>query len=209
MKENELTEPVDVCSCELEVIIDNHEPPIGFGGGSFFCDIPAANFILTRDAIHDTATHKRYIFSGISPTHRPFKAIDNICVMTEVAVNGNVRFEKFTIDPHSGLMPKLNLWLTDGLRPPSGDPDVIVIVEMLDGNLDGSMLVSQEFNFPAETLTKRRRTERYRHPDPNIRVAKWEVVDAAHGDAQILLPSGASMGASEDDLYYIYVAFDD
>src|ERR1044072_781808 len=193
---------------ELQAPGDNHEPPIGFGGGSFFCDVPAGRFQL-----NDTTTvsdgYRLYSFTSDDD----FIAIRSVAVMTELPDNnGALRFDKFTFE--EGLTPLLRMWLGTGAGDISENDLPHVIVNGADR---GSILLNtilSPFNSPL-TLDKEFRTARFRHPDPQMRVIKWEVVNHTNGELVtssalpvIAAANGVSCEGAGDDMYYFYVAFD-
>jgi len=191
---------------DLQAVGDNHEPPIGLGGGSFFCDVPASFQLNDTETVSDG--FRLYTFSS----DNTFIAIRSIAVLTELPDNhGAIRFDRFIFE--ETLTPLLRMWLGTGANEISENDPPHVIVNGADGGRVFLNANFSPFNSPL-TLNKEFRTARFRHPDSQMRVIKWEVVNRAgsepltSSDLPVILADGVRCSDTGADMYYFYVAFD-
>jgi hypothetical protein len=194
-----------ICNCSIAINGDNHEPPIGFGGGSFFVDIPN-EFMLSADA-GVSGNHVYNILGTSGSGHKDFTAIRNIGVLTEVSSDGSITFDNYKVEEDDGVL--LQLWLsTDKTDPGSRAADVIVNG---GSGSSGSITSKDALTLVTPDLSKSRRKKRHKHADPLISVVKWALVRPDPQNPQNLIPvyitAGKECSFSSDDLYYIFVAF--
>jgi hypothetical protein len=197
----------------------NHEPPIGFGSGSFFTDMPLVIHDLDGpmspqpgDPPYQTYTFSRTDGNG-DPEPSPYINIDRIAVLTERGLPaadqaGGLCFVIYQFEDQN---VKLRLWLSDTKDIPADDAPPHIII---DGDSGGSIKSLQAFATPRIQLTKNVRTYRYSHPMSDLSVVKWEVVNE-EGEAITIgseaceKPEGSACGAAGDDMYYLYVSFNE
>ncbi len=206
-----------VCNCGLTVGGDNHEPPIGFGGGSFFIDVPN-QITIDLAAGEPVGGYKIYKFLATDGEHHHnYTALRNIGVMTELGSSGSIAFDNFRADEPDKA--RLRMWLSNTKSDPGARvPDVIV-----DGSGDGSggagtgyiKYLDSLTGLTMTNLSKAKRKKRYLGPT-STSVVKWDVVMPDPSDPQnpakgidILISAGKPCRFSTDDLYYLYTSFYD
>lgn len=173
---------------------DEHEPPIGSGGCSFFFDIPDAFFSL--GAPITVGNFKKYNFMTLTGTI--YNAISDVAIMTENRIiNQGISFVKFELAEEQEA--KLRIWLSDSRDEPANpEPDVII-----DGAGGGSIMIKALLN--ESDLRKINRRKRHSHPVSNLSAVKWELLD--RNGTPLINPNGTPCRASRDDLYYFYISF--
>lgn len=201
---------VTSCCCKLLLDVgDKHEPPIGFGEGSSFIDLP--NELKLSSKTNEGDGYNTYHFTRDSG--EDYTNIGKITVLTEGGrenpesrLRGGVSFCTYEFAAPNDI--KLRLWLSYVKQPPfDEDPDVII-----NGSAGGWIKTKEELG-GALSSEKKKRTFRHRYPDPAFTpipgfrhcfcVVKWDVWD---GNSPVKF-DGSSLGGAKDDFYYFYITF--
>ncbi|NNE98072.1 MAG: hypothetical protein HKN25_03525 [Pyrinomonadaceae bacterium] len=179
--------------------VDNHEPPIGSGRGSFYLEIPFSAVEPQRyDLEPSNIASGGYFNNKIERDELAFSHIKSVAVMTEVANrdsprHGSILFEVFEFTPAEKVRVKLWLGVNGVVPPPPVPADVII-----DGDGGGSIKTKTPLNTPGVLIGKVHRTKRYVGANPNQSIVKWQTVKTVDGSEQVINE------ASGDDMYYMY-----
>lgn len=173
--------------------LDDHEPPIGIGGGGrLFVDIPQG--VVLSDP---PPSHGQYIYTfenTIDSKELDYTGISALLVVTETD-NGYIDVVTYSTSAAGGA--KLKLWFYD--QP---NPDFILEAAASVRQLT----ISSYLEPPEPTPTKPHRPYRRICSNPDSDVKKWELVGS---DGTVLQDpiTGSMMRDSGDDAYHFYVSF--
>ncbi len=174
----------------------NHEPPIGFGGGSAFFDMPAG--LKLKKGEKNNEKYRLYNVTAdptvrIHEDHKTYTDIECVLVMTEDKGSGHISLKRYNLPENSKA--ELWVWLAKDSNvtfPASQLPDI-----KIRGADDG--IIRTKKGFDRKTLKKTYRKNRYLRSS-KLRVVKWEL---HYKDKEGM----KSYSDENDDLYYFYVAF--
>lgn len=193
----------------------NHEPPIGFGGGSAFFDIPCG-IKLKRQSKKVDGYHK-YKVEKVKENepkcgfrHLKYTQIDSVLVMTEEErAKGEVGLSEYHLK-EGRFKAELRVWLADRSNADTSgnaDPDIIIGAEEDKVNEKGEVIEGEGYILSLKRLSNKKRGKVYRnyryHRSERLRVVKWQLYDPAEPGKGTI----KDFSDSNDDLYYLYIEF--
>lgn len=181
-------------TCSLSGGGEDHEPPIGTGGSSFFFNLPDE---ISLENPTNSGGYFNYAIKKEKNLLRTYTAIFSVHVLTEEkGSKGRIIFDVYKMDENQNA--KLRLWLADEFTAtPLAQPNVIV-----DGNSGG--VIRSDIRFMFKTLKKMRRKSRATHSNNDLRVIKWDLVDK---DGNLISDGTNNFTAEGDDSYNFYIGF--
>lgn len=172
--------------------LNEHEPPIGVGGGRFFVDIPQNMnlngpiqfapyvYVFQRDSESKSETHYTGISALLSVTENDSGYVDVVTYSTS-AVEGN----------------KLHIWFGENTEPDC-------VLEVVDSEIQ--LTISDTLEPPIPNPTKSHRPYRRICSNPQSQIKKWELV-GSNGVTLRDPINGTMVEDFGDDYYHLYISF--
>lgn len=173
--------------------LNDHEPPIGTGGGRVFVDIPQGVTLVDPQPGHGPYIYRFVNDSGSEDIH--YTGISALLTLTE---NDSGYVDVVTYSTSAADGAKLCIWFSEN----NTDPDFTLEVF----GSERQLTIAYKLDPPIPNPTKTHRPYRRICSNPKAEIKKWKLVGADGATLQDPI-SGAMLEDFGDDEYHFYISF--